>query len=109
MGKYIQVFTTTEKKKDAEKIAGVLLENRLAGCVQIMPVDSRYRWKGAIEKGREYLCIIKSRKALYKQIEKTIKKYHPYKVPEIISVPVPAGSRDYLKWLEDETGRKQRV
>jgi len=109
MVKYIQVFTTTGKKKDAEKIAEVLLQSRLAGCVQIMPVESSYLWKGAIEKSREYLCLIKSRQSLYKKIEKAIKKYHSYEVPEIIVTPVLKGSRMYLEWLESETKKQDNV
>jgi periplasmic divalent cation tolerance protein len=103
MGKYIQVFTSAGNKKDAERIAGILIEKKLAGCVQIVPAESRYRWKGKIEKSREYLCIIKSRQALYKKIEKVIKANHPYETPEIISVTVSDGSADYINWLEKET------
>ncbi|MCM8762589.1 MAG: divalent-cation tolerance protein CutA [Candidatus Omnitrophica bacterium] len=103
MGKYISVFTTTGSKEEAEKIAKKLLKDKLAACVQICPVSSIYRWKGKIEKAREYLCIIKSKKVLYIKIEKTIKALHPYKVPEIIFCDVTSGSKDYLAWLEEET------
>ena len=103
MGKYIQVFTTTGNRKDAEKIAKKLLENKLAACVQIFPVSSIYRWKGRIDRSREYLCIIKSKRGLYKKIEETIKEIHPYEVPEIISFPISSGSKDYLEWLAEET------
>ena len=103
MAEYIQVFTAVEKEREAEKIAEILLEKGLAGCVQIARVESRYRWKGKIEKGREYLCIVKSRKSLYKKIEKVIKENHPYEVPEITAVDLSDGSADYLGWLEKET------
>jgi periplasmic divalent cation tolerance protein len=103
MKPYIQVVTTTEKKEDAEKIAACLVEKRLAACVQITgPITSLYRWKGQIEKAQEWQCWIKSKETLYKEIEKTIKSVHPYEVPEIIAVPIVAGSRDYLAWLESE-------
>ena len=101
--KYIQVFTTTGSRKDAEKIAEELVENKLAACVQIFPVSSIYRWKGRIDRSREYLCIIKSKRGLYKKIEETIKEIHPYEVPEIISFPISSGSKDYLEWLAEET------
>lgn len=103
MGKYIQVFTSAGNKKDAERIASILLKKRLAGCVQIVPAESRYRWKGKIEKSREYLCIIKSRQELYKKIEAEIKANHPYETPEIISSALSDSSADYIKWLEAET------
>jgi len=103
MGSYIQIITTTEKKEDAEKIAMTLVEKRLAACVQIAgPITSLYRWKGNIEIAQEWQCWIKSKEVLYKEIEKAIKSVHPYEVPEIIAMPIVAGSRDYLEWLESE-------
>ena len=101
MEKYIQIFTTTKKKEDAEKIARTLVEKRLAGCIQILPITSIYRWRG-IEREEEWLCLIKSKKTLYEELEKTIKEIHPYEIPEIIAVPIIAGSDDYLKWLNNE-------
>lgn len=107
MEEYIQVFTTTEKKEDAEKIARNLVEKRLAGCVQILgPVTSTYRWKGNLESAEEWLCLIKSTKALCPQIEEAIKALHPYETPEIISVPIVSGSRDYLEWLKQELAER---
>jgi len=101
MKRYIQVTTTTEKRQDAEKIAGMLVENKLAGCVQIMgPLTSIYRWKDRVESAEEWQCIIKSRQDLYGDIEKAIRSVHPYEVPEIIAVPLDQGSKDYLDWLK---------
>ena len=100
---YIQVITTTEKKEDAEKIAKALVEKRLAGCVQIVgPTLSTYWWKNNIETAEEWLCFIKSKGDLYDELEKEIKKIHPYETPEIIALPVVAGSKDYLEWLNNE-------
>jgi len=99
----IQVFTTTEKKEDAERIAKSLIDAKLAACVQIMgPIESTYRWKGKIEKSAEWFCFIKSTKKLYPDLESAIKKEHPYEVPEIIAVPVSGGSAEYLDWLKDQ-------
>jgi len=102
MEEYIQIFTTTKKKEDAGKIAKILVEKRLAGCIQILPVTSTYWWKGNVETEEEWLCLIKGKKALYKELEKTIMEIHPYEIPEIIAVPIIAGSDDYLKWLNNE-------
>jgi periplasmic divalent cation tolerance protein len=100
MNKHIQVFTTTGKKEDAERIAKILLEKKLAGCIQIIgPMSSLYWWKGRMEESEEWLCIIKSEKSLYNELEKTIKDNHPYDVPEIIAVPITMGNQDYLDWL----------
>lgn len=103
---FIQVLTTTERKEDAERIAGVLLEKRLAACVQIIgPMTSRYWWKGKIETAREWLCQIKSRAGLYAELEREIRANHPYTVPEILAFPVEMGSANYLSWLAEETKR----
>ncbi|HYA12705.1 MAG TPA: divalent-cation tolerance protein CutA [Syntrophales bacterium] len=103
MRTYIQVVTTTSKKGDAEKIATTLVERKLAACVQILgPITSTYRWKGNIETAEEWQCVIKSRKDLYKDIEKAIKSVHPYEVPEIVALPITTGSGDYLDWLQGE-------
>ncbi len=112
MGRYVQVITTVSKKTDAEKMGKCLIDKRLAACVQIAgPVESVYRWKGRIETAKEFVCVIKTRKSLYKKVEKKIKELHPYEVPEIIAIPITEGSRDYLRWLSDETlkdGRRRR-
>jgi periplasmic divalent cation tolerance protein len=101
---YIEVITTISSKLGAEKISEALIKERFSACVQIVgPINSIYRWKSKIEKTKEWLCIIKTRKALYKKVEKSIKKTHPYKVPEIIAIPITETSRDYSKWLAEET------
>ncbi len=101
MESYIQVITTTEKRQDAEKIAEILVDEKLAGCVQIVgPMTSIYRWKGQVETAEEWQCVIKSRFGLYGDIEKAIKSVHPYEVPEIIAMPILKISRDYQEWLD---------
>lgn len=103
MGPYVQIITTTGKKEDAEKIASYLVERKLAACVQIVgPITSIYRWKENTETAQEWQCVIKSREDLYGKIEEAIKALHSYEVPEIIVVPIIAGSGDYLEWLQGE-------
>jgi len=81
----------------------MLVEKRLAGCIQIVgPIVSTYWWKGNVETAGEWLCFIKSKKTLYDELEKGIKEVHPYKAPEIITVPIISGSRDYLEWFNSE-------
>jgi periplasmic divalent cation tolerance protein len=100
---YIQITTTTDKKEVAERIAFRLVEEKIAACVQIVgPITSIYRWKGTIERAEEWQCIIKSREDLYQDIEHAIKSVHPYEVPEIIAIPIVAGSGEYLEWLRGE-------
>ena len=106
MTDFIQVITTTEHKDDAERIARALVEQRLAACVQVLgPITSTYRWKGQIETAQEWQCWIKSRRDLYDQLEQAIRRLHPYEVPEILAVPVLAGSAPYLAWMEEEVKR----
>jgi len=102
---YIQVFTTTDKREEAERIAKAIVERRLAGCVQILgPIRSTYWWKGKLETAEEWLLFIKSSEDLYERLEGAIKELHPYEVPEIIAMPIVAGSEDYLGWLRGEIG-----
>jgi periplasmic divalent cation tolerance protein len=103
MKNYIQVVTTTENKEDAQKIATDLVGKRLVACVQVIgPVSSTYWWREKIEEAEEWLCIMKSRKDLYEQIEKALKHIHPYEEPEILATPIVEGSRSYLAWLDEQ-------
>ncbi|MBU4033654.1 MAG: divalent-cation tolerance protein CutA, partial [Proteobacteria bacterium] len=69
------------------------------------PITSHYHWQGKIETAGEYLCLAKSRAALYSEIEAAIKAIHPYEVAEIISTPIIGGSKEYLAWLVAEVER----
>lgn len=103
MTDFIQVVTTTNSREDADRIARALVEQRVAGCVQILgPISSTYRWQGEIETAQEWLCLIKSRRDRYPDLEQAIRELHSYDVPEILATPVVAGSAAYLQWLADE-------
>ena len=102
-GKYIQVFTSVAKKSDAEKIAKTLVNKKLSACVQIIgPMESIYKWKRKLQKSKEWLLVIKTKRNLYKKLEKEIKRIHPYQIPEIIALPIIKGSKEYLNWLNKE-------
>lgn len=104
MAEYVQVSTTAGTKKDAERIASALVEKRLAACVQVAgPIASTYWWQGKMETAEEWLCLAKTRCELYGPLEHAIREIHPYDTPEIIAVPIAAGSADYLAWLSDVT------
>ena len=105
---YIQVVTTTATREDAERIARSLVEERLAACAQVTgPITSTYRWQGKIETTAEWQCWAKSRGELWARIEAAIRRLHPYEVPEILAIPVLAGSPSYLAWLDEAVGRSQ--
>ncbi len=101
-------MTTTSSRQEALKISQALVESRLAGCVQITgPLFSTYRWKGVLEQGQEWQCLIKTRLDLYGPLEREIRRLHSYETPEIIALPIATGSADYLKWLEGELRAKE--
>jgi periplasmic divalent cation tolerance protein len=103
MDTFIQVMTTTETKGEADRIAARLVEGKQAGCVQVIgPIVSTYQWEGAVERGEEWLCLIKTSRKLFPEVEKTITELHPYDVPEIIALPIVTGSAPYLAWLDGE-------
>ena len=105
MEEYIQVITAIDRKEDAEEIANAMVEKKLAACVQILgPIVSTYWWKGNIEKAEEWLCIIKSKKELYDELERAIKELHPHETPEIFALSIASGSNDYLKWISRAIG-----
>jgi periplasmic divalent cation tolerance protein len=94
------VFTTTADKKDAQSLAQALLMHHLAACVQIAgPVESRYWWNERIETAREYLCLIKTRRERYAEVEKLLLELHPYDVPEIVALSADEVSPAYYQWL----------
>ncbi|OHA67109.1 MAG: hypothetical protein A3C82_02560 [Candidatus Wildermuthbacteria bacterium RIFCSPHIGHO2_02_FULL_47_12] len=100
---YILVYTTVAKRSDAEKIAEFLDGKKLSACTQIVgPITSVCRWRGKLEKSKEWLCGIKTKIALYKNVEKVLKAIHPYELPEIVAIPIIKGSREYLEWMEGE-------
>jgi periplasmic divalent cation tolerance protein len=104
MTKFIQVSTTINTSNGAKRIAQDLLAKRISSCVQVVgPIDSTYRWKGKVELAKEWLCLIKARSANYRKIETAIKRIHPYKIPEIIAVPILNGNQEYLTWIRRET------
>jgi len=100
---FIQILVSFPSKSSADKVAKKILQERLAGCIQIFPISSKFWWKGKIEITKEWLCFIKTKKILYKKVEKLVKELHPYTVPEIISFKIENGNKDYLKWLLEET------
>ena len=100
----VVVFVTASSEEEAEKIASLLLEQRKAACVNVVPrVSSRFWWQGRLDSAQESLLIIKTRAALVPELTDIVKKAHSYTVPEIVALPVVAGNKDYLDWVDRET------
>lgn len=101
---YCMALCTCPDDGHAEKLAGSLVENRLAACVQITPIRSCYAWKGKICHEEERLLIIKTRTSLYGKLEDFITGNHPYEVPEIVRIDIAGGLDRYLAWIDGTTG-----
>jgi periplasmic divalent cation tolerance protein len=101
----IVVLTTCPDEPAASRIARNLVESGLAACVsRVGPVHSTYRWQGAVQDEPEVLLVIKTVIARYSELEMRLKSLHPYEVPEIIALPIAAGSTEYLGWLQAVLG-----
>lgn len=98
------IYVTTASALEARKIARRVVAEKLAACANILPgMASVYRWKGKMEDGRECVLILKTRKTLYRKLERRVKELHGYDVPCIVALPVVAGYAPYLDWIDKET------
>jgi periplasmic divalent cation tolerance protein len=98
---FIVVLVTSPSAEEGEKLASTLIDERLAACVNVIPVTSFFRWEGKACKESERLLVIKTRGSLFENLEKRVRELHSYDVPEIIALPMIAGSRGYLDWIEE--------
>jgi len=97
----IVILSTCASEEEAERIARLLVEARLAACVNVIPrVRSFYRWKGAVESGDEWLLVIKSSRDLFEPLRLHLQKEHSYEVPEAIALAIVDGSSTYMTWLD---------
>jgi len=97
----IIVLITAGSEEEAHRIAESLVKGKKAACANIVPrVDSLFRWEGKLDSARESLLLVKTKASLFSEIVEMVKRMHSYEVPEIIALPIIAGSEDYLKWLD---------
>lgn len=103
-GRATLVMVTAASEEQALSIARALVEERLAACVNLVgPVRSIYRWQGKVQDDREHLMIIKTRASMVARLARRVKELHSYEVPEVIAIPIAAGSKPYLEWLFEST------
>ncbi len=104
MSNKIVVFITAASKAEAEKIATSLVAEKLVACVNIVGcVQSIFNWQGRVNNEPEVLMIAKTIKGNFDKLAVRVKALHSYDVPEIIALPIVAGSSDYLNWIDEET------
>ena len=100
----IVVFMTASNGEEAARLADMLVGAHLAACVQILPeMESVYRWQGKIERAAEILLLAKTTRSKFEELEREVRALHSYDTPEIIAVPVVAGSASYVDWLIKST------
>lgn len=98
------VQTTLPSEAQAAELARAIVQQRLGACVQVQAIRSYYVWQERAHDEAEWLLAIKTRRTLYPQLEAWLRERHPYDTPEIICLPVTAGSAPYLAWVAGNTG-----
>lgn len=105
MSERLVVLSSVATAEDAERLARLLVDRRLAACVNIVPgVSSVYRWKGQLEVASERLLVIKTRAERFDALRETLVSQHPYELPEVVALPLADGHAPYLAWLDDAVG-----
>ena len=103
MNDFCMVMITAGSDAEAERLSAALVGERLAACVQEVPITSTYVWDGRVHRDAEILLLAKTTVARAGELEARVRSLHSYDVPEILRVDVPGGSADYLRWLREAT------
>ncbi|MEB3294187.1 MAG: divalent-cation tolerance protein CutA [Synechococcales bacterium] len=93
------ILITVPTIEVGQTLARALIEARLAACVTIFPVQSIYTWQGEVSQDAEFQLLIKSDLRLFDPLEEMVRSLHPYEVPEVIALPIVAGSQPYFNWM----------
>lgn len=99
---YGVVLVTAASQQEAEAIATFLVKSQLAACVSLLPIYSIYTWQGKLHQEQEWQLLIKTDLAQFSSLEAKIRELHSYEVPEIIALPILAGSQPYLQWISEQ-------
>lgn len=109
MADYVQIQWTAANLEEARKVGHLLVEKRLAACVNMIPaVESIFSWEGKIESEKEVEVLIKTRETLFDQVKTEIELHSSYEVPAILMFPIIGGNELYLNWLDESTQRIEK-
>lgn len=100
--RYGVILVTTASKGEGEAIASALITQKLAACVSLTPIHSLYTWQGQVHSDEEWQLMIKTDLAQFEAVSAQIQALHSYEVPEIIALPIMAGSESYLNWIAQQ-------
>ena len=100
---YCSIYITTGNEDEARRIGRKLVDERLAACVNILPIKSIYRWEENVEEEDEVAMFVKTRAELADKVIKRVRELHSYEVACIVTLPIVSGNPDYLKWIEEST------
>lgn len=99
------VFVTVPNTETADQLGEALVGERLAACVNVIDgVRSIYRWKGAVERDDELLCVCKTTRAGFERLRARVVELHPYELPEVIALPIERAHAAYLDWIRASVG-----
>jgi periplasmic divalent cation tolerance protein len=101
------VTTTTDSQAHARALAAQIVQGGLGACVQLQAIESHYIWQGQAEQSSEWLLTIKTRSALYPELERFVRAHHHYDTPQLLCLPLLAGEPHYLQWLRQQTREPQ--
>lgn len=104
---FLEVHTSFSGREDAQRVAHILVSERLAACANILDTHSIYPWKGKIESTGEVLVIFKTKENKYPALQARLTELHPYEVPMITALTIQAGSKSYLAWLERSLAKEE--
>lgn len=109
MSECVTVMCAVGNRDNAEAIARLLVEERLAACVQVMPIESWYRWEGVVHHDPELMLLVKTTSARLAAVERRIRALHTYELPEVAAVPIVGGSAAYLDWIRAQVSESPQL
>ena len=102
LGRHVLIISTATEE-NAREIAGILVKDRLAACINLLPVRSVYHWEGAVCDEHEHMMLVKTTRDRMDAAIAAIRRHHRYELPEVITLPITGGSPEFLAWLGSET------